>query len=174
MKTMLIATAAAVALIGAQGASAQSLTQPQVYGSIGYGNTSTDKSDVDLQSVNGRLGAKLNPYFGVEGELAAGTKSDDSTTGKYKLTNRKAAYAVGYVPVAQGFDLIGRIGVSDTNIKSHAHTPAVEGGSAFDYGVGAQYHFNDTYAVRGDYTRSDYRKDRGESDNLNISIVRKF
>jgi len=175
MKTMLIATAAvAVAALGVQGAAAQSLTQPEVYGSLGVGKTNNNKTDSDLESVNARVGAKLTPYFGVEGEMAAGTKSDVTQTGKYKLTNRKAAYAVGYLPVSQNFDLIGRVGVSDTKLKNHAGTPDVEDGQAFDYGVGAQYHFNNAYSVRGDYTRSEYKEGHGDSDNVNVSLVRKF
>ncbi|MFT4090360.1 MAG: porin family protein [Asticcacaulis sp.] len=175
MKTMLIATAAlAVTALGVQGAAAQSLTQPEVYGSLGAGKTSNNKTDSDLESLNGRVGAKLTPHFGVEGELALGTKSDVTQSGKYKLTNRKAAYAVGYLPVHEKIDLIGRVGISDTKLKNHANTPDVEDGQAFDYGVGAQYHFNSAYSVRGDYTRSEFKEGHGDADNVNISVVRKF
>lgn len=175
MKTMLFATAAMATLaLGANGAMAQSLSQPELYGSLGAGATENNKTDSSLNSINGRVGAKLTPHFGVEGELAVGTNGDTVDSGRYKLTNRKAAYAVGYLPVTPNLDLIGRVGVSDTKLKNYSDTPAVEDGQAFDVGVGAQYNLNSAYSIRGDLTRSEFKDGRGDSDNVNLSVVRKF
>jgi len=174
MKTILLATAAFAAAFGATAASAQSLTQPQVYGSIGATATENTKSDSSLNSINARIGAKLTPHFGVEGELAAGTNGDTTDTGRYKLTNKKAAYAVGYLPVSERVELIGRLGVSDTQLKNYNNSAVAEHGTAFDAGVGAQVKLNDAYAIRGDYTRSSFKDDRGDADNVSVSVVRKF
>lgn len=175
MKTMLMATAAlAAAAFGASTASAQSLSQPEVYGSIGATATNNNKSDSSLNSMNARIGTKLTPHFGVEGELAAGTNGDTTNTGRYKLTNKKAAYAVGFLPVSDRVELIGRVGVSDTQLKNYNNSPIAEDGTALDVGVGAQMKLNDAYAIRGDYTRSAFKDDRGNADNLSVSVVRKF
>ncbi|MDC7683870.1 porin family protein [Asticcacaulis sp. BYS171W] len=175
MKTMLFATAAiAAAAFGATTASAQSLSQPQVYGSMGATATDNKNSDSSLNSINGRVGAKLTPHFGVEGELAAGTNGDSTNSGRYKLTNKKAAYAVGFVPVSDKVDLIGRVGVSDTKLKKYNNQAIAEDGTALDVGVGAQVHLNDSYAIRGDYTRSSFKDDKGDADNVTVSVVKKF
>ena len=85
-----------------------------------------------------------------------------------------AASGVGYLPVSPKFDLIGRIGVSDTDLKAPAAAGKLEQGTALDYGVGAQYHLDNDYALRADLTRSDYNGDKGQSTSTTVSLVKKF
>ncbi len=176
MKIALIAAASILALsgtlTGAGMASAQDVGK--VYGSVGFQNTSNDKLGTDLNSVDARVGTKITPHFGVEGEAAFGTNKDTTGWGHVnKLTNKAAVYGVGYLPVSQSFDLIGRVGVSDTNLKSPANNKYEEG-TALDYGVGAQYHINPSYALRADLTRSDFNGDKGNATTSTVSLVKKF
>lgn len=173
MKTLLIAAAAtAVALSGADVANAQDVGQ--VYGSIGYQGTKNDTTDTNVNGINARVGTKLTPHFGVEGEAAIGTNEDAGPGGDYKLTNKVAAYGVGYVPVSPRFDLIGRVGVSDTDLKAPAIAGKLEQGTALEYGVGAQYHLDNDFALRADYTKSDFNGDKGEAGTTSVSLVKKF
>ena len=173
MKIALIAAASILALSGAGMASAQDVGH--VYGSVGVQNTSNDKLGNDLGSVNARVGTKITPHFGVEGEAAIGTNKDRSDSGaQYKLTNKAAVYGVGYLPVSPSFDLLGRVGVSDTNLKSPTASGKLEEGTALDYGVGAQYHINPSYALRADLTKSDFNGDKGSATTAAVSLVKKF
>ncbi len=173
MKTFLIATAAVAATL-AIGSVANAQDTGKVYGSLGYQQTDNDTTNSNLGSVNARVGTKITPHFGVEGEVAYGTNDDNGTGGNYKLTNKAAVYGVGYLPVSPSFDLIGRVGVSDTDLKAPAVAGKAEQGTALDYGVGGQYHINPAYAVRADYTRSDFNGDKGNADTATLSLVRKF
>ena len=110
------------------------------------------------------VGTKLTPHFGVEGELATGTNHDTTTTGQYKLSSKVAGYGVGYLPVSSSVDLIGRVGLSDTDLKAPASAGKLEQGTAVDYGVGAQYHFNGDYAARLDVTKSDFQGHKGTAN----------
>jgi opacity protein-like surface antigen len=172
MKTLIIATAAVAALAIGSAATAQEVGK--VYGSVGYSQTDNDKTDTDLGSINARVGTKITPHFGVEGEAAFGTDSDKVGGAKYKLTNKAAVYGVGYLPVSKSFDLVGRVGVSDTDLKAPAAAGKYEQGTALEYGVGGQYHINPNYAIRADYTRSDFQSDKGNADTATLSLVKQF
>ena len=172
MKPLIFAAAAALALAGTAGAHAQD--SGHVYGSVGIQGSDNDKTDTKLNSLNARVGTKITPHFGVEGEGAWGTNKDTTPAGTYKQTSKVAAYGVGYLPVSSNFDLLGRVGVSDTDLKAPAIAGKLEQGTALDYGVGAQYHFNSDYAVRADLTKSDFNHDKGSSTTGTLSLVKTF
>lgn len=173
MKTLIFAAATAIALTSvATAASAQDVGR--VYGSVGIQDQENDVTNSKLGSVNARVGTKITPHFGVEGEAAFGTNKDTVAGNEYRLTNKVAAYGVGYLPVSPNFDLIGRVGLSDTDLKAPAAAGKWEQGTAVDYGIGAQYHFNSDYAARVDYTKSDFMHDKGESSTTSVSLVKKF
>lgn len=173
MKTILFAAATALAITSvASVASAQDVGK--VYGSLGIQNQSNDKTDTKLGSVNARVGTKITPHFGVEGEAAFGTNKDTTALGDYRLTSKYGVYGVGYLPVSPNVDLLGRVGVSDTDLKAPAAAGKLEQGTSFDYGVGAQYHFNSDYAARLDLTRSEFANSKGTSDAATVSVVKKF
>ncbi|MEI9905897.1 MAG: porin family protein [Asticcacaulis sp.] len=177
MKLVILAAASVLALSGAA-ANAQDTSNTQgvghAYGSIGVTGTDNHKTDTNLNGVNVRLGTRLSPHFGVEGETAFGTNHDTTADGQYKLTSKWGAYGVGYVPVSSSFDLIGRVGVSDTDLKTPAAAGKLEQGTAFDYGVGAQYHINNDYALRADVTRSEFNNNKGQSTTTSLNLVKKF
>ncbi len=175
MKTLFASTVAVAALLAAP-AMAQNVV-PEYYGTLGY--SQLDASDGDLGAVTGRLGAKFNPYFGVEGEASFGVRDDSFNVAgvpvdiehEYDL----AAYAVGSVPITPNFDVFARVGYGTTELKaSAAGFSAREDGESWNYGVGANYFFDGQNGVRGDWTRRDFRNDGGEADVWSLSYVRRF
>jgi hypothetical protein len=142
-----------------------------LYANLGY--VDTHSSGIDLGAIQGRLGYRFNNWLGVEGELAAGAVGDKTTTTvggasvetKYKLNNSAALYGVGFLPVANNFDLIGRIGYGESTVRAKGTAVAdgtpvqvadVDDGNSWNFGVGAQYHLDGVNGVRGDYTRQEF------------------
>jgi outer membrane immunogenic protein len=175
MKT-LIAAASAAAVFSFGTAFAQAPTN--VYGTLGYANTNAD--DVNLGAIQGRLGVRLNTWLGVEGELAAGVKKDEvnvaGTDVKVKEEHQAAIYGVGFLPLSQNTDLIGRIGYGNTKIKASAlGTSLSDDGDSWNFGVGAQHHFDGVNGVRVDYTREEFRgDDAGHADVWSVAYTRRF
>ena len=175
MKIVLFAAvAASAATLMAMPAAAQ---DTGVYGNLGY--TAVDGDGGTLGAVGGRIGAKLHPNFGVEGELAFGVKDDEVTVGgaavENKLEHSGAVYAVGFVPMTENFDLLARVGfgASKTEVTgANFNVSSVD--ESWNYGVGAQYRFDGVNGVRADWTRHDFNHDAGEADAWTVSYVRKF
>lgn len=150
---------------------------PTYYGTLGY--SQLDHSDGNLGAVTGRLGAKFNPYFGVEGEGSIGVKDDDFTIagakGKIEHDYDLAAYAVGTLPVTPNFELFARGGYGTTQMKAElAGVERKADGESWNYGVGANYYLDGVNGVRADWTRRDFRDDRGEADAYSVSYIRRF
>lgn len=150
---------------------------PTYYGSLGY--SQLDHSDGNLGAVTGRLGAKFNPYFGVEGEGSIGVKDDDFTIagvdGKIEHDYDLAAYAVGTMPLTPNFELFARGGYGTTRIKGElGGLERKADGESWNYGVGANYYLDGVNGVRADWTRRDFRDDRGEADAYSVSYIRRF
>ena len=177
MKTMMIAGLSVLALSGAATvASAQttgSAANTGTYASVGILGEHSGRTDTDLDGVNVRLGQRFTPNWGVEGEAAFGTNSDSNALGKYRLRDKVGVYGVGYVPVGE-FDLFARAGIANTDLKRPDGAPKDESGTSLDYGVGAQYHMAPTYAIRADWTQSDYNNHRGTGSTSTLSLVKQF
>lgn len=169
----LIAAVAAVAMVPVA-ANAQAVTG---YGSVGYSHH--DLEGADVGAIQGRLGARFNPYLGVEGELGFGVKKDDvnigGVKGKAELKNQAAIYGVGFLPVAPNADLYARVGYGKSEGKiSVPGAIAKADGNSWNYGVGGQYFLDDKNGVRADYTRHDFEDDAGKADVWSVGYVRKF
>lgn len=164
-KALIAATAAAAALVAAP-AMAQDMNV-QWYGSLGYGHFDAD--DVELGAVQGRLGARFGEWFGVEGEAAVGVNDDSFAGADVSLNHQAAIYAVGFAPLSPSFDLIGRVGVGTTDVD---FAGADFDDDSINYGVGAQWNWDEANAIRGDWTRHDF--DEGETDVWSLAYVRKF
>jgi opacity protein-like surface antigen len=186
----LIAAAAAATLIPAA-ALAQAAAPPTgLYGTLGYANAHT--GDFNLGAIQGRLGWRFNNWLGVEGELAFGVNDDkgSQTVGgvnvntSVKLKDQEAIYAVGFLPLSTDFDLLARIGYGHQSAKASA--TAVSGGGpvtvsdradgdSWNFGVGAQYHFDGANGVRGDYTREEFSgSGSGHADVWSIAFSHRF
>lgn len=169
MRKFLLATT----VLGLAAAAAPALAQ-DYYGTLGYSNLSAEDTDVDLGAIDARLGARLNPYFAVEGEVGIGIGEETVAGIDVEREYDAAVYAVGLYPVSSNFDIFGRVGFGTTSVEASAGGVTVsEDGESFNYGVGAQYFFDGANGVRGDWTRRDYEDD-GEADVWSISYVRRF
>jgi hypothetical protein len=180
MKAFLAAaSAAALASLAPVMAHAQdAAANTGLYGNLGYANTHAD--DANLGAIGARLGYRFTPYLGVEGELAGGVKSDDVNVGgvsaKVELQHAEAIYAVGFLPVAPNWDVLGRVGYGNTKLKASAlGASASDSGDSWNFGVGAQYHWDGVNGVRADYTRQEFRgSDAGSADVWSLAYSRKF
>lgn len=157
---------------------AESAFEPtQVYANLGYANANQD--DVNLGAIQGRLGVRLGKYLGAEGEVAAGVRGEDFTSGNVtahlKLSSEYAFYGVGFLPVSPNVDAFARVGYGRTNLSVTANNGGVASGSAnsWNFGGGGQYFFTKHDGVRVDYTY--YRYDGGGNANVwAVAYVRKF
>lgn len=179
MKTsMLAAVAGTVVALAAVPAAAQSISQPGLYGTLGYAFVDGG-SAANFGAIEGRLGARIHPNFGIEADAAFGVDGDKETisgvTVKSKLTHSFSAYGVGFLPLAPNFDLLARVGYGTTKVRATSGVITVrDSEESWNYGVGAQYSFDEKNGVRGDYTRYDFNNGGGNADVWAISYVRKF
>jgi hypothetical protein len=178
MKTLIAAASAAALCALAGAAQAQTAAPVGVYGSIGYSNTHSD--NVDLGAIQGRLGYRIMPYAGIEGEVAVGVKKDDvsvaGVTGRAKLKHEAAIYGVGFLPLSDQTDLFARVGYGNTKVKVSALGSSAEAdGNRWNFGVGGQHYFDGLNGVRVDYTRQEFTKnDSGHADVYSIAYTRRF
>lgn len=176
MRNVLLATAALTLL--STPALAQSFSDPQWSGSVGY--THLDSGDESLGAVTGRVGAKVSRYLGVEAEGSFGVKDEDVTIagvdGTLEHEYDAAVYAVGTVPVNPNLELFGRVGYGATSLKADvAGVSATEDGESLNYGAGANWFFDGQNGLRADWTRRDFTDDAGgEIDTYGLSFVRRF
>lgn len=158
-------------------AMAQTVSNPQVYGSVGYSYLDADAGN--LGAITGRVGAKLTPYLGVEGETSIGVTSDRYNVGdvstKFEHRWDAAAYAVATLPVQPNVDLFARAGYGVTEIKAKAlGLSSSDHLDSFNYGAGAEYRLDAQNGIRADWTRRDFRDDGGKADVYAVSFVRRF
>lgn len=174
-----VAIAAAVLALSAA-AVVPAAAQTAFYGNLNYSLIDAQDADVTLGALGGRVGARFNPYLGVEAEAAFGVKDDDVRVGnvpvKVELEHTVGAYLVGFVPVQPNFDLFARIGYVNSKVKASAlGASAKADGSSWNAGVGGQYFFTANDGVRAEYTKSDLNNDDGLDANIwSVGYVRKF
>jgi outer membrane immunogenic protein len=177
MKTLITATLVAGSVLAAP-LFAQAQNSTEVYGSLNYGQTRTRGADTG--AIQGRVGAKFTPNFGVEAEVAGGVDDDKVYTpggpATVKMEHQVAGYAVGYLPVTPNIDLLARAGYGTTKFTTHNPAATEFDGSrdSWNYGVGAQYKFDDKNGIRADWTKSEYTKSDLSSNTVAVGYVRKF
>lgn len=181
MKNALIAAAslAAIAAVVPAAAFAQETAAPAtgVYGNLNVGIA--DGGQADLKILQGRLGYRINPYVGVEGELATGLKSDTDTIAgvevNTKLKHAAAGYVVGFLPVAPNTELLARVGYGTTKLRAKAAGfSASDSAESWNFGVGAQHHFDGVNGIRADFTRQEFNHDQGHANVWTVGYSRKF
>jgi opacity protein-like surface antigen len=179
MKSLVLTATAAVALIAAAPALADSPSYSGVttYGTLGYAYLYDH--DVNDSAITGRLGARFGRYLGVEGELTTGVGTNHVTVGgapsDVHLKDQYAGYAVGYLPVLPNADLFARVGLGESDFHSSVPGLALSGAhNSFNYGVGGQYMFDAHNGIRADFTRYDYQYDVPDANVVSVSYVRKF
>ena len=179
MKVLIAAASAAVLAAAAipAAAQAQDMTGTTFYGTLGYAHTNTD--DFNTGAIQGRLGARFNPYVGVEGEGSIGVKGDDLNVGgvnvDVKQKHSAAIYGVGFMPIGPNTDILARVGYGTTKVKAEGGGVSVtDDGESWNFGIGAQHHFDGVNGVRMDYTRQEFRGDGGSANVWSIGYSRRF
>jgi hypothetical protein len=174
------------ALVAAAALAAPALSHAQtttsltgLYGDLGYGGT--NMNGVDLGAIQGRLGYRLNNYLGAEAELAAGVSSDhlDIAPGvraREKLRHEEAIYGVGFLPITPKFDLLGRVGYGGSTVRTTAAgLRDTDSSNSWNFGAGAQYHFDGKNGIRADYTREAYiGHDAPHANVWSVAYSRRF
>lgn len=187
-----IAGVSLFALLGlAAPAAAQSMFS-NGYANLGYTqlrvdeigeDTDVEDFEIDFGAITGRVGAKFNPYLGVEGELLVGVDDEEENIGDYTASlgvNYAAhAFVVGSVPLSDRAELFARAGVGVTELEAKFEGPGIDEGESesqttFAYGAGGQFFFDDANGVRAEYTRYDGEDDTAEADSVSVSYVRRF
>ncbi|HVY85265.1 MAG TPA: porin family protein [Caulobacterales bacterium] len=156
MKMLAISAAAMAAALAATPASARVVNDQGFY--AGLGATYYDADQAQVTGATGRLGYRFNPNFGVEGEASFGIEGDTAdflgTPVDVDLDNQYGAYAVGFLPVSDRFELLGRVGYAKIDAQgSYGGFTAGADDDGVAAGVGAQWALTDNFALRGDYTR---------------------
>ncbi|HKP79150.1 MAG TPA: porin family protein [Phenylobacterium sp.] len=183
MKNALISAAslAAIATVvpaAAQAQVAETAAVPTgIYANLNAGIA--DGNGADLGVIGGRLGYRFNNFIGVEGELATGLKSDTDTIGgvdvNTKLEHSAAAYGVGFLPLGPNTDLLARVGYGTTKLRAKAAGVSdSDSEESWNFGVGAQHHFDGVNGVRVDYTRQEYNHDAGHANVWAVGYTRRF
>ena len=154
------------------------IAESELYVTGGYSVIDGDGATLDALTIRG--GWMFTEMFGAELEGSFGIGSDDVDGfpgAEIELNNQFGGYLVGRFPVAEQFDVIGRLGYTTGEFEASgggfSDTADVDG---FAFGIGGEFMFTDTFGVRGDYTRIEADDDDldGGVDVFAISGVLKF
>ncbi|HWE45891.1 MAG TPA: outer membrane beta-barrel protein [Caulobacteraceae bacterium] len=154
-----------------------SLGDLTTYGTMGIGGTSGNGSTApgDTGIFNAQAGVRFGPYFGVEGEVGTGLPGDSRTGKKLSLTDRYAAYIVGYLPWTKHLDLFAKLGLGHSRYKYEDNGASITSDlDSVNWGVGAQYLFNDHDGVRTEVLKENYHDSHGERTSLMFSWIHRF
>jgi opacity protein-like surface antigen len=187
----LIAIAAASAMLMAGGAAQAQMARgaaSNVYGELGYTSLKIQESGFDSKPgmLRGIVGFNFNDYLAVEGLLGFGVRKDntDVTFGgvtanvESDVRHMVGIYVKPKVMLGDGFELFGRLGYTDTRLRSTASVAGfsasdTSSGSDVSYGLGANFNVAPRAYVGVDYMRY-YNKDDVKLDGLTVSVGYRF
>lgn len=185
-----------ILLFGLALAGVSHAAQAQGYIGIGFGPTSTDVLD-EIVCLPGATcsfddsdtgfkvfgGSRIAANFAFEGfyvdfgeATATGTDGVDTESISVDASAFGVA-AVGYLPIADAFELLGKVGLAMWEADASASSTAGGFASASDdgtdpfFGIGAQWNGNGL-AVRGEFERFDL--DGTDVDLISISAIFRF
>lgn len=182
MKLTTLAAAASVAALTfgfAAAANAADATATPFTAELGLAaaHNSTDDVDTNLIGLQGRFGYQFHKNFGVEAEAAVGLGDGDNVqVGPSTYINVKeqyefGAFAVGYLPLGDRTDLIGRVGYATNRLKAGSAHQDNDGAAA---GVGVRVFPEDSsLGLRVDYTHYFFDHDAA-SDAVSATVAYRF
>ena len=154
-----------------------SLGDLTTYGTMGLGGSSGDSSVAPGQTgiFSAQAGVRFGPYVGLEAEGATSIPGDSHAGKKLSLTDRYAAYIVGYLPWTKHFDLFAKLGLGHSRYKYEDNGASLSTDlDSVNWGVGAQYLFNDHDGVRTEVLKENYHDSRGDRTSLMFSWIHRF
>jgi len=106
--------------------------------------------------MNFNVGTKIGKYFGLEVSAQASTTKEDNTNYGVELSyNSVGIDALGYVPIGNKVEIFASAGVGyytfdlSKDMYDNFSTHIQYSDTAFRIGGGAQYNFNNHWAMRG-------------------------
>ena len=152
------------AALGALSFNAQAAEPTGWYAGAGAGQSMVAVGDVAV--VDGLGGYQFTPYFGLEGAFT-NFGEVDVTGGVGELDAETfSLVAVGTVPFTDRFSAYAKAGFHRWDAE--ADLPGVgradDDGTDPTYGLGLQYRFTDTVALRGEYSRF-------EMDDVDVDLA---
>jgi OmpA-OmpF porin, OOP family len=170
MRRTILRPLAVTALLGA-GACAPAFAQPYVGGSLGKGDVRADT--INGAPVGDTRGAAFKGYGGYQFTPNFGVEVGGARLGKFEATDghANAAFvdAVGTLPLTERWSALGRLGLAHTRVNAGG---AHDTGTGPKVGLGAQYNFNKTTALRTEWER--YRVDafgnRRNADMVSVGV----
>ncbi len=161
-------------------ATAAVAAQAQVYVEGAFSAMTYKDGSVSLNpyAFSGVLGYEVSPNLAVEGLLSVGVKDDSITEQGYKvnvgLSNAMGVFLKPKVMLSNEFEVFGRVGYAQTKMKfSSTDGSAKDAGSAFAYGLGANYYLDKTTYVTASYINL-YDKNKQKINGFNIGVGYKF
>ena len=146
------------ALLGVAAFSAQAAEDPGFYAGVGAGQSFVDQAAYDDEDTafSAFGGYQFNRYFGLEAGYADLGELESDTAGTALEASSAYFSAVGTLPFTEKFSGYAKAGMQrwdlDTAIPGLTGT-SDDTGTDPVYGVGLQYRFTDTVALRGEYSR---------------------
>ena len=187
----LIAIAAASAMLMAGGAAQAQMargTSGHVYGELGYTALKIEESGSSTKPgmLRGIVGFDFNPNLAVEGLLGFGVRKDSTNVNvggvtanvESDLRHMVGIYVKPKVMLGDGFELFGRLGYTDTSLRSRASVAGFSAsdsssGSDWSYGLGANFNIAPQAYVGVDYMRY-YNKNDVKLDGVTVSVGYRF
>lgn len=138
-----IAIAGALALMAS---TSFAQTAPKAYAGVDVGTVDIDGFDDNETAAGGFVGYNFNENFALEG----GYRQANFDAFKLKQTSLSV---IGTLPLSNGFNVYGRLGYNDINVKANGSSFTGDVDSGALYGVGAGYAFTPTISGRVEYQR---------------------
>ncbi|MGB8339620.1 MAG: porin family protein [Burkholderiales bacterium] len=136
------------------------------YGGVSLGSSDLQDCGFNCTDTGIKIlgGYQVNPSVGIEVAYA--------DLGKFGNNLRASAlgiYAVGKLPLANNFSLLGRLGINNARLKGGGNSNS---GLELAYGIGASYALTPTFDLRGEWER--YKFDTVDGSMLSVGVVMKF
>lgn len=170
--------AVAAVLGGATLAPSAFAQETGAYWSVGYTHIAVEvdgADDANVGAIQGKLGYRFHPNFGVEGEAAFGVVDESydvfGTDVDVGLDKEFGLFAVGFIPVSPEVNLFARAGYVDVEIEASAGGMSLsDGDNGTGYGAGLIWNLG-MLDLRAEYTRYDVE---GEANTFSVSVGGKF
>lgn len=161
------------AALGTLSISAHAANPTGFYAGAGVGQSMVDEYFIDDEDTAFQVfgGYQFNPYFGLEAAYSDFGDIDLRSGAAGFKADTLSLVAVGTLPFTDNFSGYAKAGVHDWDTDYSGPSslrPGGADGTDPTYGLGLQYRFSDTIALRGEYSR--FEMDDVDMDLAQIQI----